>query len=99
MLGSIATPALRAAGDPPAILPLDQVKPGMRGTAYTIFAGDKIEPFDIDAGLQTGQQDPSRATGNVEHRTVCRSCESRIEIEPAADVFADQIVDFAIIEN
>src|SRR6202030_2628335 len=44
----IAAPALRAATDQPAILPLEQVKPGMRGVAYTIFAGDKIEPFDVE---------------------------------------------------
>jgi SpoIVB peptidase S55 len=48
MLGSIAAPALRAATDQPPILPLEQVKPGMRGIAYTIFAGDKIEPFDVE---------------------------------------------------
>ena len=48
MLGSSAAPALRAATDQPPILPLDQVKPGMRGVAYTIFAGDKIEPFDVE---------------------------------------------------
>lgn len=48
MLGSIAAPTLRAATDQPPILPLEQVKPGMRGVAYTIFAGDKIEPFDVE---------------------------------------------------
>jgi hypothetical protein len=47
-LGVVIAPALRAAGDQPQILPLDQVKPGMKGLAYTIFAGDKIEPFDIE---------------------------------------------------
>lgn len=47
-LGSIVAPALRAANDQPPILPLDQVKPGMTGVAYTIFAGDKIEPFNIE---------------------------------------------------
>jgi hypothetical protein len=47
-LGSIAAPLLHAAGDQPPILPLDQVKPGMKGVAYTIFAGDTIEPFDIE---------------------------------------------------
>jgi hypothetical protein len=36
-----------AAGQP-AILPLSQVKPGMRGVAYTIFAGDQIESFDVE---------------------------------------------------
>jgi hypothetical protein len=48
VLGAIGTLAARAATDQPAIIPLDQIKPGMRGVAYTIFAGDKIEPFDIE---------------------------------------------------
>ena len=30
------------------ILPLDQVRPGMRGYAYTIFAGDQVEKFDLE---------------------------------------------------
>jgi hypothetical protein len=30
------------------ILPLDQVRPGMQGYAYTIFAGDQIEKFDLE---------------------------------------------------
>src|SRR5713226_7068920 len=47
-VGSIVAPTLRAAGEQPPILPLDQVKPGMKGLAYTIFAGDKIEPFDLE---------------------------------------------------
>jgi len=47
-VGVIVAPAARAAGDQPQILPLDQVKPGMKGLAYTIFAGDKIEPFDVE---------------------------------------------------
>ena len=37
-----------AAGDSPDIFPLDQVKPGMTGVAYTIFAGDQIEAMDLD---------------------------------------------------
>jgi hypothetical protein len=37
-----------SAGDAPDIFPLDQVKPGMTGVAYTIFAGDEIEPIDFD---------------------------------------------------
>src|SRR5260370_8778372 len=28
------------------ILPLSQVRPGMQGYAYTIFAGDQVEKFD-----------------------------------------------------
>lgn len=30
------------------ILPLDQVRQGMQGYAYTIFAGDQIEKFDLE---------------------------------------------------
>ena len=29
-------------------MPLDQVKPGMRGVAYTIFAGDTVEKMDLE---------------------------------------------------
>src|SRR5579862_8845304 len=29
-------------------LPLDQVRPGMQGYAYTIFAGDSVEKFDLE---------------------------------------------------
>jgi hypothetical protein len=35
------------AGDSPALFPLDQVKPGMKGVVYTIFAGDEIEKVDL----------------------------------------------------
>src|ERR1700674_1665764 len=31
----------------PEIFPLSQVQPGMKGEAYTIFAGDQIEQFDL----------------------------------------------------
>src|SRR5258708_5484444 len=30
------------------ILPLDQVRAGMQGYAYTIFAGDRVEKFDLE---------------------------------------------------
>jgi hypothetical protein len=43
-----ASAASLVAAGPPDILPLDQVKPGMTGVAYTIFAGDQIEPMDLD---------------------------------------------------
>jgi hypothetical protein len=36
-----------AADDTPAIFPLSQVQPGMKGVAYTIFAGDEIEKVDL----------------------------------------------------
>jgi hypothetical protein len=35
------------AGDSPALFPLDQVQPGMKGVVYTIFAGDEIEKVDL----------------------------------------------------
>ena len=44
----LGTAVSLAAGDAPDIFPLDQVKPGMTGVAYTIFAGDEIEPIDFD---------------------------------------------------
>src|SRR5216684_7509938 len=37
-----------AADDKPQVLPLDQIKPGMKGFAYTIFAGDQVEKFDLE---------------------------------------------------
>lgn len=36
------------AGDAPAIFPLDQVQPGMKGEVYTIFQGDTIEKVDLE---------------------------------------------------
>jgi hypothetical protein len=42
---SLLAPALFAAD--PEIFPLSQVQPGMKGEAYTIFAGDQIEKFDL----------------------------------------------------
>jgi hypothetical protein len=39
-------PGLQAAD--PEIIPLDQIKPGMAGVAYTIFSGDQIEKFDLE---------------------------------------------------
>src|SRR5712671_3129617 len=32
----------------PAIMPLDQIHEGMRGTAYTVFQGTKPEPMDVE---------------------------------------------------
>src|SRR5271169_1976547 len=37
---------LRAA-DSPEIFPLSKIQPGMKGVAYTIFSGDKVEPMDL----------------------------------------------------
>jgi len=44
-LGSLLAPAAFAAD--PEIFPLSQIQPGMKGEAYTIFAGDQIEKFDL----------------------------------------------------
>jgi hypothetical protein len=40
------TPNLSAQSN--EILPLSQVQPGMHGYAYTIFAGDQVEKFDLE---------------------------------------------------
>ncbi|MGH9788669.1 MAG: sporulation protein SpoOM, partial [Candidatus Acidiferrales bacterium] len=48
---SLSAASLARAQAPPAhadILPLSEVKPGMRGTAYTIFAGREAEPFELE---------------------------------------------------
>jgi len=41
-------PGLLEAQQQPEILPLSQVRAGMQGYAYTIFAGDQIEKFDLE---------------------------------------------------
>src|SRR6267143_145216 len=45
VLLSLLAPAMFAAD--PEIFPLSQVKPGMKGEALTIFAGDQVEKFDL----------------------------------------------------
>ena len=45
---AIAVLPLGAAAQSNGILPLDQVRPGMEGYAYTIFAGDQVEKFDLE---------------------------------------------------
>src|SRR2546426_3869718 len=44
---AVALPALAAAGTPPEILPLDQIKPGMMGVGRTVFEGTRIEDFKV----------------------------------------------------
>ena len=46
MICATLSPALSAQSND--ILPLSQVRPGMQGYAYTIFAGDQIEKFDLE---------------------------------------------------
>ncbi len=43
----VAVSAFAAPADSPEIMPLGQIKPGMKGEAYTIFSGDRIEKFDL----------------------------------------------------
>jgi hypothetical protein len=38
----------RAQAQSEDLLPLDQVRPGMQGYAFTIFAGDLVEKFDLE---------------------------------------------------
>src|SRR5258707_2027987 len=45
-VGGISPAPVRAQSND--FLPLDQVKPGMRWYAYTIFAGDQVEKFDLE---------------------------------------------------
>src|SRR5579872_2117418 len=48
---AIAERCFTARGQAPAsseILPLSEVRPGMQGYAYTIFAGDQVEKFDLE---------------------------------------------------
>src|SRR5438128_1985374 len=41
-------PRVAAAQESNEILPLSQVRAGMQGYAYTIFAGDQVEKFDLE---------------------------------------------------
>lgn len=41
-------PLHSAAQQSPEIIPLSQVRAGMQGYAYTIFAGDQVEKFDLE---------------------------------------------------
>jgi hypothetical protein len=46
LAGAALSPTVSAQSND--ILPLSQVRPGMQGYAYTIFAGDTIEKFDLE---------------------------------------------------
>jgi SpoIVB peptidase S55 len=48
-VGSVLLPrALELHAQGPETLPLSQVRAGMQGYAYTIFAGDQVEKFDLE---------------------------------------------------
>jgi hypothetical protein len=48
LAGVLATPRWSLAQQPPETLPLSEVRVGMQGYAYTIFAGDQVEKFDLE---------------------------------------------------
>jgi hypothetical protein len=41
-----SAPVARASGVPPTI-PINEIKPGMKGVAYTIYQGDQVEAIDL----------------------------------------------------
>ncbi|HEY2457474.1 MAG TPA: SpoIVB peptidase S55 domain-containing protein [Candidatus Acidoferrum sp.] len=43
-----ASPIFAAQAESTEIIPVSQVRPGMQGYAYTIFAGDQVEKFDLE---------------------------------------------------
>jgi hypothetical protein len=45
---ALAVPALGAAPSPPPIMPLVEVKPGMRGIGKTVIYGQQVETFDFE---------------------------------------------------
>src|SRR6266853_2073929 len=45
---AVAVLPLGLAAQSSETLPVDQVRPGMQGYAYTIFAGDQVEKFDLE---------------------------------------------------
>src|SRR5580700_9185543 len=47
-LSLCALPLLAAPQQPTETIPVDQVRVGMQGYAYTIFAGDQVEKFDLE---------------------------------------------------
>jgi hypothetical protein len=44
----LASPLLAPSQDSNQIIPLEQIHAGMQGYAYTIFAGDQVEKFDLE---------------------------------------------------
>jgi hypothetical protein len=45
---SLAGPRAARAADAPATIPVSEIKPGMKGVAYTIFEGDQVEKIDLE---------------------------------------------------
>src|SRR5260370_33908801 len=42
-------PGIAVAQESNEVLPLSQIRAGMQGYAYTIFAGDQVEKFNLEA--------------------------------------------------
>ena len=42
------SPIDASTADSPEIIPVDQIRPGMQGYAYTVFTGDQVEKFDLE---------------------------------------------------
>ena len=65
LLGSL--PVLAAPQDSPETMPLSQIRPGMKGYAYTIFEGDQVEKFDLEViGVMPNFMGPKQAIILVE---------------------------------
>jgi SpoIVB peptidase S55 len=65
LLGSL--PVSAAPQDSPETMPLSQVRPGMKGYAYTIFEGDQVEKFDLEViGVMPNFMGPKQAIILVE---------------------------------
>src|SRR5437667_12117869 len=54
----------------PPIMPLRDIKPGMRGIGRTVIQGQKIEEFDIEI---MGLLQAGREVNPVRHRVLCRA--------------------------
>jgi SpoIVB peptidase S55 len=65
LLGTFPQPL--AGQESTATVPLSQVQPGMQGYAYTIFAGDQVEKFDLEViGILPNFMGPKQAIILVE---------------------------------
>ncbi|MGI8623170.1 MAG: hypothetical protein ACR2NB_06710 [Solirubrobacteraceae bacterium] len=63
-----------AAGDP--IMPLRDVRPGMRCTGYSVFRGQAVEPFDVEIQDVLGQE----TTGSADPRLLVRVSGETVDV-------------------
>ena len=73
LLGALVGAALGQPTDAPA-LPLDELKPGMTGTVWTVFQGTEPEPFAVEV---TGVL--RNALGPGKSLIVCRLTDPRVQ--------------------